>query len=206
MKDFLHDINFTTDFSQSNATALEIANFLEKLDDLVKEDTRLKAVDGCFGFYYPDGVESGIEDNRAELLSIISLSSSISFKALLDDWFSDKSSKYYQLISQFNGLKIGFYCSEFSYLEKQFTLYNYNILITPTGATLLNASETLSDKKDDDVYATIDIGHFTTSYIDKNGKFHEFDERLSNKYQLLQNTTDWIENSSMEEFLSTRPK
>jgi len=29
MKDFLHDINFTTDFSQSKATALEIAHFLE---------------------------------------------------------------------------------------------------------------------------------------------------------------------------------
>lgn len=89
---YLQEIHFTTDFSQSKATALEIAHFLEKLDDLVKADTRLKAIDGCFGFYYPDDVESGIEDNRAELLSIISLSSSMSFKALTDDWFSNKSS------------------------------------------------------------------------------------------------------------------
>lgn len=205
-RQYLQDIHFTTDFSQSKATALEIAHFLEKLDDLVKEDARLKVVDGCFGFYYPDAVESGIEDNRAELLSIISLSSSMNFKALVEDWFSNKSSKYYQLISQFNGLKIEFYCSEFSYLEKQFTIHTYNILITPTGATLLDVSETVSDKKDDDGYATIEIGHFTVSCIEQNGTYRDFSNHLSDKYQSLQNTTDWIKNSSKEEFLSTRPK
>ena len=205
-RQYLQDINFTTDFSQSKATALEIAHFLEKLDDLVKEDARLRVVDVCFGFYYPDDVESGIEDNRAELLSILSLSSSMNFKALVADWFSNKSSKYYQLISQFNGLKIEFYCSEFSYLDNQFTLHSYNILITPTGATLLDASETVSDKKDDDGYVAIDIGHFTVSCIDQNGTYRDFSNHLSDKYQSLQNTTDWIKNSSKEEFLSTRPK
>ena len=69
MKDFLHKIHFTTDFSKSKATALEIANFLEKLDGLVKDDLNLEVASGCLGFYYPDGVEDGIEANRAELLS-----------------------------------------------------------------------------------------------------------------------------------------
>lgn len=211
MNNFLHDINFTTDFSQSKATALEIANFLEKLDDLVKEDGRLKAVEGCFGFYYPDDVESGIEDNRAELLSIVSLSSSISFKALLDDWFNDKSSKYYQLISQFNGLKINIYCTELNRIDKQLVLHNYDIHITPTGVTLLKIEAAIFetdtiDKKDDESYAEIELGHFTTSYLDINGNYHDFSEPLPDKYQALKNTTDWIKNSSKEEFLSTKPK
>ena len=211
MNNFLHDINFTTDFSQSKATALEIANFLEKLDDLVKEDGRLKAVEGCFGFYYPDDVESGIEDNRAELLSIISLSSSISFKVLLEDWFSDKSSKYYQLISQFNGLKINIYCTELNRVDKLLILHNYDIHITPTGATLLKIEAAIFetstiDKKDDEGYAEIELGHFTTSYLDINGNYHDFSEPLPDKYQALKNTTDWRKNSSKEEFLSTKPK
>lgn len=212
MKDFLHDINFTTDFSQSKATALEIAHFLERLDDLVKEDARLKVVDGCFGFYYPDDVESGIEDNRAELLSILSLSSSMNFKALINDWFNDKSSKYYQLISQFNGLKINIHCSETCQAENQRTICNCDILITPTGVTFLKSSEHFArTEKDDDGYATIELGHFTTSFLDINGNYCDFseplpDELLSDKYKALKNTTDWIKNSSKEEFLSTRPK
>ena len=210
MKDFLHDINFTTDFSQSKATALEIAHFLEKLDDLVKEDARLKVVDGCFGFYYPDDVESGIEDNRAELLSILSLSSSMNFKALINDWFNDKSSKYYQLISQFNGLKINIHCFETCQAENQRTIYNCDILITPTGVTFLKSSEHFTRTEKEDLVA-IELGHFTTSFLDINGNYHDFseplpNEPLSDKYKALKNTTDWIKNSSKEEFLSTRPK
>ena len=207
MNDFLHDINFTTDFSQSKATALEIANFLEKLDDLIKEDTRFKIADGCFGFYYPENVEDGIEDNRAELLSIVSLSSSISFKALLEDWFSNKSSKYYQLISQFNGLKINIHCSEICRIEKQYTvtIHNCDILITPTGATFLKSSEHFVYPRKEEL-EEIEVGHFTTSFIDINGNYHDFSEPLPDKYQALKNTTDWIKNSSKEEFLSTKPK
>jgi hypothetical protein len=170
-RQYLQDIHFTTNFSQSKATALEIAHFLEKLDDLVKEDDRLKAVDGCLGFYYPDDVESGIEDNRAELLSIISLSSSMSFKALIDNWFNDKSSKYYQLISQFNGLKIEIYCSEFSYLDKQFVRHEYDILVTPTGISFQKANETLIGQKLPDDYVIIEVGYNTTEAIDENGKY-----------------------------------
>lgn len=168
---YLEEIHFTTDFSQSKATALEIAHFLEKLDDLVKADTRLKAIDGCFGFYYPDDVESGIEDNRAELLSIISLSSSMSFKALTDDWFSNKSSQYYQLISQCNGLKIEIYCSEFSYLDKQFVRHEYNILVTPTGISFQKANETLIGQELPDDYVSIEVGYNTTEAIDENGRY-----------------------------------
>lgn len=169
-RQYLQDIHFTTDFSQSKATALEIAHFLEKLDDLVKEDARLKAVDGCFGFYYSDAVESGIEDNRAELLSIISLSS-MNFKTLINDWFNDKSSKYYQLISQFNGLKIEFYCSEFSYLDKQFVRHEYNILVTPTGISFQKANETLIGQELPDDYVSIEVGYNTTEAIDENGRY-----------------------------------
>lgn len=203
---YLHNIHFTTDFSQSKATASEIAHFLEKLDDLIKADPRLKAVDGCFGFYYLYDIESGIEDNRSELVSIISLSSSISFKALTDDWFNDKTSKYYQLISQFNGLKIDLYCSEFIRLEKEFVRHEYDILVTPTGATVLQSSETSLGKRGNKDYVAIDIGHFTVGHINENGKCHEIDGRLYNKYQALQNTTDWIKNSSSDEFLGTKPK
>ena len=203
---YLHNIHFTTDFSESKATASEIAHFLEKLDDLVKEDARLKTVDGCFGFYYLYDIESGIEDNRAELVSIINLSSSISFKTLTDDWFNDKSSKYYQLISQFNGLKIELYCSEFIRPEKEFVRHKYDILVTSTGATVLQSSETPLGKRGNKDYVAIDIGHFTTSVIDKDGKYHDFSEPPPDKYQLLKNTTDWIENSSSEEFLGTQPK
>lgn len=149
MKDFLHKIHFTTDFSKSKATALEIVNFLEKLDGLVKNDLNLEVASGCFGFYYLDGVEDGIEVNRAELLSIIDITSPFSFEALLEDWFGNKYSKYYQLISQFNGLKIDIYCSETNFIKKQRILHNYNILITPIGVTFLSASENLVALKEE---------------------------------------------------------
>ena len=193
MKDFLHKIHFTTDFSKSKATALEIANFLEKLDGLAKDDLNLEVASGCFGFYYPDGVEDGIEVNRAELLSIIDITSPFSFEALLEDWFGNKYSKYYQLISQFNGLKIDIYCSETNFIKKQRILHNYDILITPIGVTFLSASENLVELKEE------------THSIDDNGKEINLN-KLSDKHQALQNTTDWIENSSREEFLSTMPK
>lgn len=197
MKDFLHKIHFTTDFSKSKATALEIANFLEKLDGLIKDDLNLEVASGCFGFYHPDGVEDGIEVNRAELLSIIDITSPFSFEALLEDWFGNKYSKYYQLISQFNGLKIDIYCSETNFIKKQRILHNYNIIITPIGVTFLSASENL-------VELLVELKEETHS-IDDNGKEINLN-KLSDKYQALQNTTDWIKNSSREEFLSTMPK
>lgn len=204
MKDFLHKIHFTTDFSKSKATALEIANFLEKLDGLVKDDLNLEVASGCFGFYYPDGVEDGIEVNRAELLSIIDITSPFSFEALLEDWFGNKYSKYYQLISQFNGLKIDIYCSETNFIKKQRILHNYDILMTPIGVTFLSASENLVALKEETL-TPIEVGHFTTNSIDENGEEINLN-KLSDKYQALQNTTDWIDNSSREEFLSTKPK
>lgn len=116
---------------------------------MVKDDLNLEVASGCLGFYYPDGVEDGIEANRAELLSIIDITSPFSFEALLEDWFGNKYSKYYQLISQFNGLKIDIYCSETNFIKKQRILHNYDILITPIGVTFLSASENLVALKEE---------------------------------------------------------
>lgn len=171
---------------------------------MVKDDLNLEVASGCFGFYYPDGVEDGIEVNRAELLSIIDITSPFSFEALLEDWFGNKYSKYYQLISQFNGLKIDIYCSETNFIKKQRILHNYDILITPIGVTFLSASENLVALKEETL-TPIEVGHFTTNSIDENGEEINLN-KLSDKYQALQNTTDWIDNSSREEFSSTKPK
>ena len=76
-------------------------------------------------------------------------------------------------------------------------MHNYNIIITPIGVTFLSASENL-------VELLVELKEETHS-IDDNGKEINLN-KLSDKYQALQNTTDWIKNSSREEFLYTMPK
>ena len=68
----------------------------------------------------------------------------------------------------------------------------------------MSASENLVALKEETL-TPIEVGHFTTNFIDENGEEINLN-KLSDKYQALQNTTDWIDNSSREEFLSTKPK